>query len=81
MHEIAFYPKFSVHLPIMHKKTPQFLEEFCVGLLGLEPRKTAPKTVVLPLHHRPIPVPLSECKFKRNFNLYKFLIPFYQKTF
>ena len=64
-----------------NKKTPQFLEEFCVGLLGLEPRKTAPKTVVLPLHHRPIPVPLSECKFKRNFNFYKFLIPFYQKTF
>lgn len=27
---------------------------FIVGLLGLEPRKTAPKTVVLPLHHRPI---------------------------
>jgi hypothetical protein len=26
-------------------------------------------------------VPLSECKFKRNFNFYKFLIPFYQKTF
>ena len=64
-----------------NKKTPQFLEEFCVGLLGLEPRKTAPKTVVLPLHHRPIPVPLSECKFKRNFNFHKFLIPFYQKTF
>ena len=64
-----------------NKKTPQFLEEFCVGLLGLEPRKTAPKTVVLPLHHRPIPVPLSECKFKRNFNFYKLLIPFYKKTF
>lgn len=29
-------------------------ESFFVGLLGLEPRKTAPKTVVLPLHHRPI---------------------------
>lgn len=26
---------------------------FYVGRLGLEPRKTAPKTVVLPLHHRP----------------------------
>ena len=38
----------------IHKKTPQFLEEFFVGLLGLEPRKTAPKTVVLPLHHRPV---------------------------
>jgi hypothetical protein len=24
---------------------------------------------------------LSECKFKRNFNFYKFLNPFYQKTF
>ena len=39
---------------LFHKKTPQFLEKFFVGLLGLEPRKTAPKTVVLPLHHRPI---------------------------
>ncbi len=28
--------------------------QIVVGLLGLEPRKTAPKTVVLPLHHRPI---------------------------
>jgi hypothetical protein len=26
---------------------------FFVGLLGLEPRKAAPKTAVLPLHHRP----------------------------
>ena len=27
---------------------------FFVGLQGLEPWKTAPKTVVLPLHHRPV---------------------------
>jgi hypothetical protein len=65
----------------MHKKTPQFLEEFFVGLLGLEPRKTAPKTVVLPLHHRPIGLPLSECKFNTNFILRKLLDCFYQKTF
>ena len=38
----------------MYKKTSQMLRGFFVGLLGLEPRKTAPKTVVLPLHHRPI---------------------------
>ena len=49
---------------------------FYVGLLGLEPRKTAPKTVVLPLHHRPA-VLLSECKFKPLFNLHKL---FYQKN-
>lgn len=28
---------------------------FFVGLLGLEPRMTEPKSVVLPLHHRPVP--------------------------
>lgn len=27
---------------------------FVVGLLGLEPRTTEPKSAVLPLHHRPI---------------------------
>ena len=53
---------------------------FFVGLLGLEPRKTAPKTVVLPLHHRPA-VLLSECKFNTNFILRKLLDCFYQKTF
>jgi hypothetical protein len=37
-----------------------------VGLLGLEPRKTAPKTVVLPLHHRPK-------YFNAGANLYLFL--------
>jgi hypothetical protein len=26
-------------------------------------------------------LPLSECKFNTNFNFYKFLILFYQKTF
>ena len=41
------------------KKTSHEIERFFVGLLGLEPRKTAPKTVVLPLHHRP------KCFFKR----------------
>ncbi len=29
-------------------------QSFFVGPLGLEPRKTAPKTVVLPLHHGPL---------------------------
>ena len=27
---------------------------FFVGLLGFEPRKTGPESVVLPLHHSPI---------------------------
>ena len=35
---------------------------FFVGLLGLEPRKTAPKTVVLPLHHRPMPMRVQTYK-------------------
>ena len=52
------------------KKSLSFLRGFSVGLLGLEPRKTAPKTVVLPLHHRPA-VRLSECKFKSLFSLCK----------
>ena len=53
-------------------------EGFSVGLLGLEPRKTAPKTVVLPLHHRPALL-LSECKFRINFSLRKLFKPFCQK--
>ena len=51
---------------------------FFVGLLGLEPRKTAPKTVVLPLHHRPA-VRFSECKFSTNFKLHKFFRQIYSK--
>ena len=67
---------------IKNKKTPQIIEEFFfVGLLGLEPRKTAPKTVVLPLHHRPIPLLLSECKFNTNFILSNYLFIFIEKTF
>ncbi len=42
---LQLYPKKNLLL---------FREDFFVGLLGLEPRKTAPKTVVLPLHHRPV---------------------------
>ena len=34
----------------MQKKTSAFL----VGLPGLEPGKTGPESVVLPLHHSPI---------------------------
>jgi hypothetical protein len=39
-----------------NKKILTFQLGFFVGLLGLEPRKTAPKTVVLPLHHRPMTI-------------------------
>ena len=37
-----------------------------VGLLGFEPRKTESKSVVLPLHHNPINVPIFvwDCKFR-----------------
>ncbi len=31
-----------------------------VGLLGLEPRTTEPKSAVLPLHHRPVPRCISK---------------------
>ena len=43
-------------LGIVNEKNPlnQRFKGFFVGLLGLEPRMTAPKTGVLPLHHRPI---------------------------
>ena len=42
----------------MGPKTKKLLVtgEFFVGLLGLEPRMTEPKSAVLPLHHRPIAV-------------------------
>ncbi len=42
---INFFPNIKQKIPLV--------AGFIVGLLGLEPRKTAPKTVVLPLHHRP----------------------------
>ena len=31
-----------------------------VGVLGLEPRMTGPESVVLPLHHTPIPLLQAE---------------------
>lgn len=34
-------------------KKPPVFGRFSVGLLGLEPRTTEPKSAVLPLHHRP----------------------------
>lgn|GEM_PF-1871658 len=36
------------------KKPEAVLRVFVVGLLGLEPRMSVPKTEVLPLHHRPL---------------------------
>ena len=41
------------NLILVQKKTFRYKECF-VGLLGLEPRTTEPKSAVLPLHHRPI---------------------------
>ena len=40
------------------KKPLRLRSGFFVGLLGLEPRTTEPKSAVLPLHHRPLPVQL-----------------------
>ncbi len=45
--------RFRLNKLLLNKKPLKIIERFFVGLLGLEPRKTAPKTVVLPLHHRP----------------------------
>ena len=36
------------------KRCPDNSEHLFVGLLGFEPRKTGPESVVLPLHHSPI---------------------------
>ena len=49
----SFVGDFKKKKSIKHCKSTLY-RLFKVGLLGLEPRKTAPKTVVLPLHHRPI---------------------------
>ena len=46
--------RYKLDLYLIKSKNPLKLRGFFVGLLGLEPRKTAPKTVVLPLHHRPV---------------------------
>ena len=37
---------------------------FFVARPGFEPRQTAPKTVVLPLHHQAIPMPFFEWSAK-----------------
>ena len=62
------------------KKLLNYLRSFFVGLLGLEPRKTAPKTVVLPLHHRPISANaganLVQILFYTNNYLKKIKLPF-----
>ena len=36
------------------EKVANYLSDFFVGVLGLEPRMTGPESVVLPLHHTPI---------------------------
>ena len=47
------------HMPlfffiIYHNKKGSLDMTAFVGLLGFEPRKTGPESVVLPLHHNPI---------------------------
>jgi hypothetical protein len=52
-------PSFSFILGM--KKAPTFVEAFSlVAWPGFEPRQTAPKTVVLPLHNQAIPMPFLE---------------------
>lgn len=65
-------------MKMRHKKKASLTRGFFVGLLGLEPRKTAPKTVVLPLHHRPLLL-FCECKCNTKNKFYKFLMQFYLK--
>ena len=42
---------------VQKKNIPK--EGMFVGLLGLEPRTTEPKSAVLPLHHRPIKLAIT----------------------
>lgn len=42
------------------------LKTLLVDPLGLEPRMTVPKTGVLPLHHRSIPLLQKRCKNKHQ---------------
>ena len=44
---------------VQKKNIPE--EGMFVGLLGLEPRTTEPKSAVLPLHHRPVPYCGCKC--------------------
>jgi len=37
---------------VLQKLIPAFFQNFCVVLLGFEPRKAESKSAVLPLHHR-----------------------------
>ena len=46
-------------LNFRNKKTPKEISLGVVGLLGLEPRTTEPKSAVLPLHHRPMVIVLK----------------------
>ncbi len=49
-----------------HKKSSLNFKELFVGLLGLEPRTTEPKSAVLPLHHRPVPRCFSKVNYFCN---------------
>ena len=49
---------------INKKKRLQNEVSFFVGIPGLEPGKTGPESVVLPLHHSPI-----YCSYRASFNL------------
>ncbi len=44
---------------VINKKR-RFTASFFVGLPGFEPRQTEPKSVVLPLYYRPIPIIFSD---------------------
>lgn len=64
-------------LKYIYKKKPCKLsvyKAFKVDPLGLEPRMTVPKTVVLPLHHGSIPTLFRISPFKRVqiYNFYKY---------
>ena len=65
--------KWALTLSLKNKKSfSNTTEAFNVGLQGLEPWISVPKTGVLPLHHRPMP--FSGCKFNAKFQFYKLFL-------
>ncbi len=53
-------------MKVFYKKKAELISPF-VGLLGFEPRQTESKSVVLPLHHNPVPVYFGMAKIREYF--------------
>lgn len=57
---------------VINTKKP-LLSGFEVGLLGLEPRQTESKSVVLPLHHNPVTWFIRECKNSTSHKVFQII--------